>query len=103
MYYRVKNNFLLRGWKLLPFAIYDLDSHKAHFFDRKTFLVILKCDGKRDFEVQKLSVDEQDRLKGLVKRGIVEKTDNACEISEEQKYKLFFFFYIRRQNLASFV
>ena len=68
MYYRVKDNFLLRGWKLLPFALYDSDSHKTHFFDRKTFLVVLKCNGERDFDAKKLPVQDQMRLEGLLER-----------------------------------
>ena len=89
MYYRVKDNFLLRGWKLLPFALYDSDSHKTHFFDKKTFLVILKCGGERDFEVQKLPPEDQNRLEGLLKRGIVEKMYRPRKLNKKQEYKFF--------------
>ena len=89
LYYRVKDNFLLRGWKLLPFALYDSDSHKTHFFDRKTFLVILKCNGERDLQKQKLSADDQKTLKGLLERKIIEKIDKPRGLNQKQEYKIF--------------
>ena len=89
MYYRVKDNFLLRGWKLLPFALYDSNLHKTHFFDKKTFLMFLKCCGERDFDAQKLSVEDRHRLKDLLKRGIVEKIDKPRKLNKKQEYKFF--------------
>lgn len=89
MYYRLRDDFLLRGWKLLPFALYDTKTHRTCFLDKETFLVLRLCDGEHFINIDDLSIDKQRRLNELIKRDIVEECENSSTLNDNQKYKKF--------------
>lgn len=45
MYYHLNNNYCLRGWELLPYAIVDSETHRAHFVQKAEFDALTLCDG----------------------------------------------------------
>lgn len=89
MYYRLRDNFLLRGWKLLPFALYDMKSHSVSFFNKDDFSIVCLCDGEHLVDVSGLAPDRQNTLNDLIKKGIVEKLDHALPLNDNQKHKEF--------------
>lgn len=89
MYYRLRDNFWLRGWKLLPFALYNTKDHNASFFNKDVFSIIRLCDGERFVDINELTLDQQSTLNDLVNKGIVEKFDYAFPLNDDQKYKEF--------------
>lgn len=89
MYYRLRDNFLLRGWKLLPFALYDMQTHRTCFLDRATFLIVQLCDGEHFIEASELSASERETLNDFIKRDIVEECKQPLKLNDNQKYKKF--------------
>ena len=89
MYYRVKDNFLIRGWKLLPFALYDMKTHSTCFLDKETFSIIQLCDGEHFVNINELSLDQQGRLNELIKENIVQECKRSLKLNDNQKYKKF--------------
>ena len=86
MYYRLKDNFLLRGWDLLPFALHDTKTHSVNFFDKHTFSIMGLCDGEHFIDVNKLTSDQLRLLNDLISKDIVEKCDHVFPLNDGQKY-----------------
>lgn len=87
MYYRIRDNFLLRGWKLLPFALYDTTAHSVSFFNEDTFSILRLCDGKNSVDVNELTSDQQGILNNLINKDIFEKLDHPLPLNDNQKYR----------------
>ena len=51
MYYRLKDNFALRGWEKLPYALVDLDNGTAEFLNREAMGALELCDGSVDMSL----------------------------------------------------
>ena len=51
MYYRLKDDYCLRGWELLPYAVVDSKTHRVHWLDKTKFDALTLCDGSVDFDL----------------------------------------------------
>lgn len=86
MYYRLRDDFLLRGWNLLSFALYDKKLHRASFFNKDVFFIMCLCDGEHDINIDELSSSEKRQLNNLVNKNVVEKLDHPLKLNDNQKY-----------------
>ena len=86
MYYRLKEKYNLRGWKLLPYAIVDSETHKAHFVDKTMFDALTLCDGSVDLDLPLISQEVHDSIKDLEEKGYIETCTAGKGLSERQRY-----------------
>ena len=71
MYYRLKDKYCLRGWDLLPYAIVDSETHRAHFVDKAEFDALTLCDGTVDLALPLISQDIRDSAAKLEAQGYI--------------------------------
>ena len=83
MYYKLSDDYALRSWKFAPHGVYYRFAAKPLRVDKETFDLLLKCDGLTELE-------ENDALKGLAARGVIEpceKGELPCEWSRYREYE----------------
>ena len=68
MYYILDENFALRGWQKLPFALVDRSRGRAAFLQKTDMELLLDCDGCTD--VSGASGERMAMLKRLEQNGI---------------------------------
>lgn len=86
MYYRLKDPYLLRGWERLPFAVKNSKTGQVHFFDKETYLILIKCDGTTNLDLERLSSDKKKILKELSDQGLIESFRYRNPIGRYQEY-----------------
>ncbi len=95
MFYRLKENFVLRGWEKLPYAGVDTKTGRVIFINKKEFDAISLCDGEVDLDLPFIS-DEMKKLVAMIeKNGIVEAFETPHPILAKQRYRLYPNRYIR--------
>ena len=70
MYYRLKDNFLLRGWKKLPYAILDKNTRLATFLNGEQFVAVKFCTGTMREDCGLIFPQQKAIIEVLVKQGI---------------------------------
>ena len=86
MYYRLKDNYLLRGWKRLPYAILDKKTRLASFLTGEQFSALQFCSGTTAEECALAFPQHKKMLEDLLKGGVVEKLDSPKPLNKEQEY-----------------
>ena len=94
-YYRLKDNFSLRGWEKLPYAIIEEKSGVAVFVDNKYFNALNLCNGNIDTSLPLISNDTRKMIQEGVDNGVIEACNPGQGISEKQKYKYYPVRYVR--------
>ena len=87
MYYRLKEKYRLRGWELLPYAIVDSETHRAHFVNKTCFDALTLCNGSVDLDLPLIPQSVQDSIRELSEQGYIEPCSPGTGISEEQNYQ----------------
>ena len=72
MYYKLKEQYCLRGWDLLPYAVVDREAHTARFVERETFEALTFCDASVDLDLPLVPQSIRDKVAKLAEQGIVE-------------------------------
>lgn len=85
MFYRLKSEYMLRGWKLLPTGVVNRADRKVKFLPSKKFNVLKLCNGKSASD----SFDEAQRkiIDEFIADGYVEVTDKISPLEAVQEYK----------------
>ena len=85
MFYRLKSEYMLCGWKLLPTGVVNRENRKVNFFPTKKYNVLKLCDGKTASE----SFDETQRkiIEKFIADGYVETTEKISPLESSQEYK----------------
>ena len=100
MYYRLKDDYLLRGWEKLPTGIVKKLSGQV-FFLKPAFYSKIKDMSWMMFEGSPfLSQEEKEIMDKLVEEGIVELTRNLQPFSPEQQYRYYPNRYLRAVHWA---
>lgn len=86
MYYKLKPQYCLRGWKFLPYAIVDREHGENQFVDKEMFDTAELCNGLVDFSLPLISKDMRKHLQELINAGIVEACPYGETIRGDQKY-----------------
>ena len=85
MFYRLKSEYMLRGWKLLHTGVVNREDRKVKFLPSKKYNVLKLCDGKSASdlfdEAQRKIIDE------FIADGYVEVTDKISPLEAVQEYK----------------
>lgn len=86
MYYILNRRYRLRGWKDRLGGVYDTKSKKVRFLDKPYFLLLMKCDGAHDIDVESLHEYQQGFISDFERDGIIHKAGLLDFLSPEQEY-----------------
>ncbi|MCR5764967.1 MAG: radical SAM protein [Treponema sp.] len=86
-YYRIKDRYLLRGWKKLPYALLDSKSGRVLFFKEQEFNALLLCAGKISDESINFLPSYRSIIEKLCESELVEKLSNPRPLNKNQEYK----------------
>ena len=87
-FFKLKDNFLLRGWDLLPWAVVDTNSGRAVFLkDPKQMEALELCNGRINLDLPLIDPEVRALVPELVKNGVVEECEPGDSIRPEQKYR----------------
>ena len=68
MFYKLKSDYMLRGWKLLPTGVINRETRDFKFLPTKKFAVLKLCNGQNE-----IFDDEQRKiLEELLSDGFIE-------------------------------
>ena len=98
MYYRLKDNILLRGWERLPYALVDSKTGSAAFLNPDAWDAITLCDGTVDFSLPIIPENIRKITADVLENGIIEQCKPGHTLTENQKYRLFPARYIRQAH-----
>ena len=86
MYYRLKDDYCLRGWELLPYAVVDSKTHRVHWLDKTKFDALTLCDGSVDFDLPLIPRAVRNSIGELEEKGYIETCTPNAGIKEHQRY-----------------
>ena len=95
MYYKLKENFLLRGWEKLPYALVDKNKVSPAFITAKEMQALEMCNGQIDLALPLIPQEIRDLIPQIEKNGIIEPCERGEAINPEQAYKRYPARYIR--------
>ena len=98
MYYRLKDNFILRGYEKLPYAVMNLKTGGANFIDDKMMNALEYCNGKIDLSLPIISDDVHKYIEIAQKAGVIEQCEPGHGLNAIQEYKLYPARYIRQAH-----
>ena len=98
MYYRLKDNFVLRGYEKLPYALINLNNGYAEFLNAEAMSAIQLCDGSVDLSMPFIPQSVRDLIKTLEENNVIEQCEAGHGLTEKQKYKKYPARYIRQAH-----
>ena len=95
MYYKLNENYLLRGWQKLPYAVVDKRRQRPIFINAKEMRALELCNGQIDLSLPLIPQEIRDMIPQIEKNGIISACEPGDAIAPEQEYKLYPARYIR--------
>ncbi len=91
MFYKLNDGILLRGWKLLPYAVVDRKSGAAGFLGKSAFEAARMATGTINYDLPLISPEVREAAAALAEAGILHELepDEPTGISPEQEYRLY--------------
>lgn len=86
MYYKLCDNFILRGWSDVPKAIIDLNNGESYPLNHFTYKVLSLCNGKVPKGL--FLPLQQDALKKMLDNKVITGNNAPLSLSDYQRYKL---------------
>lgn len=87
MYYKLKENLLLRGWQKLPYAVVNTKNGSAIFVNGDIMRVLDIANGKINFDLPLISDEQRKIAETLEKKGVIVACQEPSEIADKQKYR----------------
>ena len=95
MFYKLNENYLLRGWQKLPYAVVDKRGREPLFITAKEMRALEMCNGQIDLSLPLIPQEIRDMIPQIEKNGIICACERGDAIAPEQEYKLYPARYIR--------
>lgn len=95
MYYKLNENFLLRGWQKLPYALVDKTKRNPCFLKAIEMEALQLCNGEIDLSLPMISQQIRDMLPVIEQNGVIRQCERGDKIADEQKYRCYPARYIR--------
>lgn len=89
MFYILNERFSLRGWKKVPFALFDKKIKEPIFLNKEKFEFISKFDGIHCINPEELSEKEQKMIDAMLKDEVIREASFGDTLLPEQEYKLY--------------
>ncbi|MBQ4470199.1 MAG: radical SAM protein [Synergistaceae bacterium] len=98
MFYRLKDNFVLRGYEKLPYAVVNIKTGAANFIDGNMMNALEYCNGNIDLSLPVIPEEVREYIAIAEKAGVIEPCEQGHALTENQKYKLYPARYIRQAH-----
>ena len=95
MYYKLNDEWLLRGWEKLPYALVDRRDGSAHFIRKSEMQALQYCNGAIDMDIPLIPEECRKLLPILIEQGIVHQCEPGDRIQPKQEYRFYPNRYIR--------
>ncbi len=95
MKYILDERFRLRGWELLPWALVDKATGRAHFITAQEMDALKLCNGKIETDLPLIPKEIREMLPRIAKNGIIRPAAADEELKPEQEYRKYPARYIR--------
>ena len=89
MFYKLKSDYMLRGWKLLPTGVINRETREYNFLPGKKFAVLKLCNGLFDSDSILFDDDQRKIMEELRQDGYVEANDTPSPLEIVQEYKFY--------------
>lgn len=89
MFYKLKSEYMLRGWKLLPTGVINRETRQFKFLSGKKFAVLKLCNGLWDSDSMLFDDDQRKIMEELRADGYVEANDTPSPLEDIQEYKFY--------------
>ena len=95
MFYKLNEQFLLRGWQKLPYAVVEKSTRNPLFIKAIEMEALQLCNGEIDLSLPLIKQEIRDMLPTIEKNGIIRRCERGDKIADEQKYHRYPSRYIR--------
>lgn len=89
MYYRLKSDYILRGWEKAAGMLIERRKNKIYELTRKEFEAFILCDGETDLTDEILDETMRNIIQLFQARGVIEPCSEPCKIEKEQYYQYY--------------
>ena len=89
MYYRLKSQYVLRGWSKAAWTLVKRPENKIRHLNQEEFQALLLCDGLTDSDSEYISCKMKQRLERYQEEGIVESCLYKKELEMDQHYRYY--------------
>lgn len=89
MFYRLKTNFILRGWEKMSWVLVERPENLVTQISKEEFQTLLLCDGETELSEEILNDSMKEVLEQYKNNGIVTASTEPCPLSEDQYYRYF--------------
>ena len=89
MFYKLKRDYMLRGWKLLPTGVINRKTREFKFLPGKKFAVLKMCTGLLDSESVLFDDEQRKIMEELRTEGYVEANETPSPLEDGQDYKFY--------------
>ena len=86
LFYKISEDYVLRGWDRLPNAIVNQKTGEVTFLSKEKMQVLLSCDGMHDFNSLLVPEAVRDAAREGTEKGFITPCNEGEEIEEYQKY-----------------
>lgn len=100
MYCRLKDNYILRGWDKLPYALVNTTTGNAAFLTAKQMQALELCSGNVDLSMPFIPDDIKALISKYKSSGIIEQCRKGECLTTNQQYKKYPSSYIHSAHLA---
>ena len=87
--YILNPRYALRGWQGLPFALWDDAARRADFYPKEQFLLLARCDGMGDIDLDALPEEQCAWLSRMVDAGIIRSCETPAVLRPHQVYRTY--------------
>ena len=98
MFYKLKEQFRLRGWERSPRAIEDRQRHLVSFLNERQMDALKLCSGKIDLDLPIIPEDIRKMIPDMEREGIIERCEPGDVIRAVQEYKRYPCRYMRKAH-----
>ena len=95
MFYKLKENYLLRGWEKLPYALVDKNKTYPVFITAREMQALEMCNGQIDLSLPLIPQQIRDMIPQIEKKGVIRRCEKGDAIAPEQEYRRYPARYIR--------
>ena len=101
MFYKLKNDYQLRGWQRLPYAMVDRSDGKIIFLSKEAFSLLNRCTGLLDSEGILFTDADRKMLKLLHEKDLLDCFEQMTEpLADDQAYRYYDNRFIRLAHWA---
>ena len=87
MRYLLDRRFRLRGWKDRPAGLYDTEYKEVLFPDRESYLMLMKCDGAHEIDIEKLDERQRKAFEKAEEEGVIKPAGFFALSDPQQAYR----------------